>query len=40
MMSANDMDAAVKTYDAFVGVLKWAVPTIAVLVFVVVLLVA
>jgi F0F1-type ATP synthase epsilon subunit len=31
MASANDMQAAQKTYDGFIGVLKWAVPLIAVI---------
>ena len=31
MASANDMKAATKTYSGFIGLLKWAVPTIAVI---------
>ncbi|WP_246204953.1 aa3-type cytochrome c oxidase subunit IV [Altericroceibacterium indicum] len=32
MMSANDMKAAEKTYEQFIGTLKWSVPLIAILV--------
>ena len=40
MASANDMDAAKKTYGAFIGMLKWAVPAIAVIVLIVILLIS
>ncbi|MEO6387552.1 MAG: aa3-type cytochrome c oxidase subunit IV [Croceibacterium sp.] len=40
MESANDMKAAEKTYSGFIGLLKWAVPAIAVIAFVVVLLIS
>jgi hypothetical protein len=31
MGSANDMKAHERTYDGFIGLLKWSVPVIAVL---------
>jgi hypothetical protein len=31
MQSANDMKAHEKTYDGFIGLLKWSVPLVAVL---------
>jgi hypothetical protein len=40
MASANDMEAARKTYSGFVGLLKWTVPTTAVLVLIVILLIS
>ena len=40
MASANDMKAAAKTYDGFIGLLKWSVPLIAVITAVVVVLIA
>lgn len=40
IMAANDMDEARSTYDSFMGTLKWAVPVIAVLTFLVVLLIS
>jgi len=40
MVSSNDMNKAVKTYASFIGTLKWAVPAVAVLVLIVVLLIA
>lgn len=39
-MAVNDMDKARSTYDGFMGALKWAVPLIAVITFVVVALIA
>ncbi|RDC60537.1 hypothetical protein HME9302_01748 [Alteripontixanthobacter maritimus] len=39
-MSANDMKAAGKTYEGFIGMLKWSVPLIAVITAVVVILIA
>lgn len=39
-MAANDMDHARSTYDSFMGTLKWAIPVIAIITFVVVLLIA
>lgn len=40
MASANDMDRAKSTYGSFIGMLKWAVPLIAVIAAVVVILIA
>ena len=40
MDSANDMKAARKTYSGFIGSLKWAVPLIAVIAFIVVLIIS
>ena len=37
---ANDMKAAEQTYRGFVGLLKWTVPLVAAIVFLVVLLIA
>lgn len=39
-MATHDMDKARSTYDSFMGTLKWAVPVIAVITFLVVLLIA
>ena len=40
MTSGNDMKAHATTYDAFIGLLKWAVPVIALIAFLVVLIIA
>ena len=40
MEPANDMQAASSTYSGFIGTLKWSVPLIAVVVFIVVLLIS
>ena len=40
MTSGNDMKAHSATYDAFIANLKWSVPVIALIAFVVVLLIA
>lgn len=40
MESANDMKAAKRTYEGFVGLIKWSVPVIAIMTFVVVLAIA
>ena len=40
MASGNDMKAHGTTYDAFIGLLKWSVPLIAVIAAVVVLIIA
>lgn len=40
MESANDMKAAEKTYNGFVGLLKWSVPLTAAIVALVVILIA
>lgn len=39
-MAGNDMKAANSTYEGFIGMLKWAVPLIAVIALVVVLIIA
>lgn len=39
-MTSNDMDHARSTYDSFMGALKWAVPLIAIITLVVVMLIA
>lgn len=40
MGSANDMKAAEKTYDGFIGLLKWSVPLICIITLVVIVLIA
>lgn len=40
MASANDMQAAEKTYGGFISLLKWSVPIIAVITFFVVVLIS
>ena len=40
MASGNDMKAHGSTYDSFIGLLKWAVPGIAIIAVVVVLIIA
>lgn len=40
MGSANDYKAHTGTYSGFIGLLKWTVPTIAVIALIVVLLIA
>jgi len=40
MASANDMKAAEKTYEGFIGLLKWSTPAIAAIVALVVILIA
>ena len=39
MEPANDMQAASSTYSSFVGTLKWSVPLIAVIVFIIILVI-
>jgi len=39
MNPVNDMEPANRTYDRFVGLLKWSVPVIAIIVFVVLMLI-
>jgi hypothetical protein len=39
MEPANDMQAASRTYSSFIGTLKWSVPLIAVIVFVIILVI-
>ncbi len=40
MASANDMKAHQGTYGSFVGLLKWSVPIIAVIVLIVIFLIS
>ena len=40
MEPANDMKAAARTYDSFIGTLKWSVPALAVITMLVVFLIA
>lgn len=40
MASANDMNAAKKTYGSFIGILKWSVPLLAVITMLIVILIA
>ena len=40
MDSAHEMKAHAKTYDSFIGLLKWSIPPILVLTALVVLLIA
>lgn len=40
MANSQDLKAAEKTYDGFINMLKWAIPLIAILVFIVVLLIS
>ncbi len=40
MASANDMDHAKSTYGGFIGMLKWAVPLIAIITAIVVFIIA
>ena len=39
-MAANDMKAALKTYDGFISLLKWSVPLIAAIALLVIFLIA
>ena len=40
MASPHDINKATKTYDSFIGSLKWVVPLIAIITLVVVILIA
>ena len=40
MASGNDMKAHASTYDAFIGMLKWTLPLIAVIAAIVVFIIA
>ena len=40
MASANDMKAAKKTYGGFVTLLKWTVPSLAILTLLVILIIS
>lgn len=40
MNSANDMKAHSKTYSSFIGLLKWAIPVIAAIALLVVILIS
>ena len=39
-MAADNMDKARSTYDGFMGALKWTVPLIAIITFIVIALIA
>lgn len=39
-MTVHDMDKARSTYDSFMGMLKWAVPVIAIITLFIVMLIA
>jgi hypothetical protein len=40
MASGNDMKAAERTYSGFIGLIKWTLPVIAIIVAVVILLIS
>lgn len=40
MTSANDMKAAEKTYGGFIAVLKWVVPSVALITLLIIMLIA
>jgi Bacterial aa3 type cytochrome c oxidase subunit IV len=40
MASGNDMKAAERTYSGFIGLIKWTIPVIAVLVLLVLMLIS
>ena len=40
MASGNDMKAHGATYDAFIGLVKWTVPIVAIITLVIVLIIA
>ena len=40
MASGNDLKAATRTYDRFIAAVKWAVPVIAVIALIVVVLIS
>ena len=40
MASGNDMKAHSSTYESFIGLLKWSVPLLAIITFVVVLIIS
>ena len=40
MASGNDIKAAEKTYSGFIGLIKWTVPVLVVLVAIVILLIS
>jgi hypothetical protein len=40
MASSNDLKSAEKTYGSFISLLKWSVPLIALITFVIVVLIA
>ena len=39
-MASNNMKSASKTYESFIGALKWSVPLIALIALIVVILIA
>lgn len=40
MASGNDMKAHGATYNAFIGMLKWSVPIVAMIAFIVILIIS
>ena len=39
MATASDMQAALKTYEGFISLIKWAIPAIAAIVILVIILI-
>jgi len=39
-MASQDLESAQRTYDSFIGMLKWAVPAIAVITLIIIMLIA
>ena len=39
-MASQDLESAERTYDSFIGMLKWAVPALALITLVIVVLIA
>ncbi len=39
-MAVHDMDKARSTYDSFMGTLKWAVPVLAIITLLIIMLIA
>lgn len=39
-MATQDIDKAKQTYSAFMNALKWAVPTIAIITFIIIMMIA
>lgn len=40
MASANDLPAHERTYDSFIGLIKWSIPPILLIVLIVILLIS
>jgi hypothetical protein len=40
MASGNDMKAAERTYTGFIGLIKWSIPVLAIIVAIVILLIS